>query len=168
MRPVPANMLAPRVKTAWRIAAAITICLTVIPTYLLILIIMIATGTAQTQGPLELAILSGITLAVLAVSLLIFCVVVPQLRYIRWRYEVGQWELDIQKGIIWRTRIIVPFIRVQNTDTKQGPIQRALGLASVTVSTAAGSHEIPGLTADEADKLRDAIATQARLAQEDI
>ena len=104
----------------------------------------------------------------LAVSLLIFCVVVPQLRYIRWRYEVGQWELDIQKGIIWRTRIIVPFIRVQNTDTKQGPIQRALGLASVTVSTAAGSHEIPGLTADEADKLRDAIATQARLAQEDI
>ena len=121
----------------------------------------------RTAGML-LSFLTFIAVVVLAVSLLIFCVVVPQLRYIRWRYEVGQWELDIQKGIIWRTRIIVPFIRVQNTDTKQGPIQRALGLASVTVSTAAGSHEIPGLTADEADKLRDAIATQARLAQEDI
>ena len=40
--------------------------------------------------------------------------------------------------------------------------------AQVTVSTAAGNHEIPGLLVEDADELRDLIATQARLAQEDL
>ena len=77
-------------------------------------------------------------------------------------------ELDIMRGIFWRKRFVIPFIRVQNTDTKQGPIMRSFGLAQVTVSTAAGEHEIPGLEVEEADALRDVIATQARLAQEDL
>ena len=63
---------------------------------------------------------------------------------------------------------MVPFIRVPNTDTKQGPIRRAFGLASVTVSTAAGSMEIPGLRADEAEEVRDKAAELARLAKEDV
>ena len=45
---------------------------------------------------------------------------------------------------------------------------RAFGLAQVTVATAAGEHQIPGLTVQEADALRDVIATQARLARGDI
>ena len=94
--------------------------------------------------------------------------VLPNIRYVRWRYEVGEHELDIMRGIFWRKRFVIPFIRVQNTDTKQGPIMRSFGLAQVTVSTAAGEHEIPGLEVEEADALRDVIATQARLAQEDL
>ena len=62
--------------------------------------------------------------------------------------------LDIAKGIIWRKRYIIPFIRVQNTDTRQGPILRAFGLSSVTVATAAGEHVIPGLANDVADQVR--------------
>ena len=45
---------------------------------------------------------------------------------------------------------------------------KARQLAQVTVSTAAGNHEIPGLLVEDADELRDLIATQARLAQEDL
>ena len=74
----------------------------------------------------------------------------------------------LKYGIIWRKHIVVPFIRVQNTDTKQGPILRAFGLASVTVSTAAGSMEIPGLLTEEADSVRDRAAEFARLAREDV
>ena len=76
--------------------------------------------------------------------------------------------LDIAKGIIWKKRYIIPFIRVQNTDTKQGPILRAFRLASVTVSTAAGSHEIPGLDMEEAENVRDSAAEFARIAREDV
>ena len=42
------------------------------------------------------------------------------------------------------------------------------GLASVTVATAAGEHEIPGLAFDVAEQLRDRAAELARLAQEDV
>ncbi|MFR1640197.1 MAG: PH domain-containing protein [Eggerthellaceae bacterium] len=64
--------------------------------------------------------------------------------------------------------LVIPFIRVQNTDTRQGPILRAFGLSSVTVATAAGEHEIPGLALDVAEQLRDRAAELARLAQEDV
>ena len=50
----------------------------------------------------------------------------------------------------------------------QGPILRAFGLSSVTVATAAGEHEIPGLGIEEADVLRDRAAELARLAREDV
>ena len=100
---------------------------------------------------------------------LVLCLVVlPPVRYARWRYQLSDDYLDIARGIVWRKRFIIPFIRVQNTDTRQGPIQRAFGLASATVATAAGEHEIPGLASEVADQLRDKAAELARIAQEDV
>jgi membrane protein YdbS with pleckstrin-like domain len=108
-------------------------------------------------------------LLVLAVALFVLCVVViPKIRWIQWSFEVFDEEIDIHKGIFWKKRIIIPLIRVQNVDTKQGPILRANGLASFTVATAAGEHEIPGLEVEEADELRDHVAVLARIAQEDV
>lgn len=103
-----------------------------------------------------------------AVLLIVFLFAVTPLRYIRWHYELRPDFLELKYGIIWRKHIVVPFIRVQNTDTKQGPILRAFGLASVTVSTAAGSMEIPGLLTAQADDVRDRAAEFARLAREDV
>ena len=102
------------------------------------------------------------------VALVVWLVVLPPIRYVRWRYEMSPEYLDIARGIIWRKRFIIPFIRVQNTDTRQGPVLRAFGLSSVTVATAAGEHEIPGLGMEEAEQLRDRAAELARLAQEDV
>ena len=45
---------------------------------------------------------------------------------------------------------------------------RAFGLSSVTVATAAGEHEIPGLETSVAEELRDRAAEFARIAQEDV
>ena len=100
--------------------------------------------------------------------IVVFLVVLPPIRYVRWRYELHDDYLDIAKGIIWRKRYIIPFIRVQNTDTRQGPILRAFGLSSVTVATAAGEHVIPGLANDVADQVRDRAAELARIAREDM
>ena len=111
---------------------------------------------------------TGIIAAVWALCLVVWLVVLPPIRYARWRYQLSDDYLDIAKGIIWRKRFIIPFIRVQNTDTRQGPIQRAFGLSSVTVATAAGEHEIPGLASEVAEQLRDKAAELARIAQEDV
>ncbi|MCD8315958.1 MAG: PH domain-containing protein [Eggerthellaceae bacterium] len=102
------------------------------------------------------------------IALVLFILIIPPIRFIRWRYDITNDYLDIARGIIWRRRFIIPFIRVQNTDTTQGPILRAFGLSTVTVSTAAGAHEIPGLAVREAEILRDKAAELARIAKEDV
>lgn len=164
MRPLPKNQLNPKVKNVWRISDAIWITLIFLCCFIPFLL---AGVLSQPDGGWAWKA-AGFVTGVFIVVYIVFLGFLPKLRYIRWRYEVGEHELDIARGIIWRKRFIIPFVRVQNTDTKQGPILRAFNLASVTVATAAGEHAIPGLAFEEADILRDRIAEQARLAQEDV
>lgn len=164
MRAMPSNQLNPRIKKVWRISDSI---------WIVILFLCCFTPFALIAAfdPLEAEWAGAVALivAIVCLALFVFIVVVlPPIRYARWRYELTDDYLDIARGIFWRKRFIIPFIRVQNTDTRQGPILRAFGLASVTVATAAGEHEIPGLGIEEADVLRDRAAELARLAREDV
>lgn len=159
----PESKLDPRIKNVWRINDGlwIVVCAIVcIAPFLIVLLADEGAGWAATVVLLE-------AIAAL-VLLVIFLGVLPPIRYARWRYRVSEDYLEIRKGIVWRKHYMIPFIRVQNTDTRQGPILRAFGLASVTVATAAGEHEIPGLRAQDADVLRDKAAELARLAREDV
>ena len=92
--------------------------------------------------------------------------VVPELRWARWRYEVRDEEIDLRHGTVRITRTLVPMLRVQHVDTTQGPLDQALGLATVVVHTAAGTTTIPALTEGDAGRLRDRIAALARTADE--
>ena len=92
--------------------------------------------------------------------------VVPELRWRRWRYEVRDQEIDLRHGTLRITRTLVPMLRVQHVDTTQGPLDQALGLATVVVHTAAGATTIPALEEAHAGRLRDHIATLARTADE--
>jgi membrane protein YdbS with pleckstrin-like domain len=65
-------------------------------------------------------------------------------------------------------RTLVPLVRVQHVDTVQGPVAKLFRLSAVTVSTAAGTHEIPSLSDDVADQLRDRISAMARQAREQL
>lgn len=162
MRNLPANQLNSKIKNVWRISDGIWIVLAFLCCFLPFAI----AAVFEPAGWIRIVMLvEAVLFAVLA---LVFLVVLPPIRYACWRYEVTSDYLDIAKGIIWRKRYIIPFIRVQNTDTRQGPILRAFGLSSVTVSTAAGEHAIPGLESEEADVLRDRAAELARLAREDV
>ncbi len=161
MKDMPANKLDPRVKSVWRINDAIWI--TVIGILVGISLSPIAFGFNGIAP-----VLYGIFGACMLAIYIIWLVVLPPIRYVRWRYEVSEDYLDIAKGIVWRKRYTIPFIRVQNTDTRQGPILRAFGLASVTVATAAKEHEIPGLEIEAAEQLRDRAAELARIAREDV
>ena len=160
MKEMPANQLDPRVKSVWRINDAIWITVIGLCVGLCVSPLMLILGLGV--WPL---IVFGICWVVVYV---VWLVVLPPIRYVRWRYEVTPDYLDIAKGIVWRKRYTIPFIRVQNTDTRQGPILRAFGLASVTVATAAKEHEIPGLDYEIAERLRDRAAELARIAREDV
>ncbi|MBQ9003519.1 MAG: PH domain-containing protein [Eggerthellaceae bacterium] len=159
MKEMPASQLDPRVKRVWRINDAIWITL---------VLACVAVVVTLASSALAAPWLMPAFAAVAVVAYVVWLVVLPPIRYARWRYEVSEDYLDIARGIVWRKRFTIPFIRVQNTDTRQGPILRAFGLASVTVSTAAENHVIPGLDSETAEQLRDRAAELARLAREDV
>lgn len=163
MREMPANQLNPRIKNVWRISDSIWIVISFLCCFLPFALIALIAPDEAWAGVVALIV------AVVFIALFVFVVIVlPPIRYARWRYELTSDYLDIARGIFWRKRYIIPFIRVQNTDTRQGPIMRMFGLSSVTVSTAAGAHEIPGLDTAQAAILRDKAAEFARLAREDV
>jgi membrane protein YdbS with pleckstrin-like domain len=164
MKQLPGERLNPKIKLVWRINdfiwITILLAIVAIPTALV--------GNFEPDAQEVCSLILIITAIVYVVMLLVWLAVLPPLRFVRWRYQLSDDFLDIARGIIWRKRFIIPFIRVQNTDTRQGPIMRIFGLTSVTVSTAAGNHEIPGLSNDVAEQLRDKAAELARIAQEDV
>ncbi|QLG26834.1 PH domain-containing protein [Halorarum halophilum] len=96
-------------------------------------------------------------------------VVLALLRYRVWRFEVRGDSLYLVRGVLTRTDTSVPFVRVQHVDTRRGPVERAVGLASVVVYTAGtrgADITIPGLTPERARTLRERLrdlATESEL-----
>ena len=54
-------------------------------------------------------------------------------------------KIYLKYGILIVRRVLIPAGRIQNVDTAQGPVYRHFGLSSVTITTAATTHEIPAL-----------------------
>lgn len=69
-------------------------------------------------------------------------------------------DLLVTSGIMFRRLTIVPYGRMQLVDIQAGPIDRALGVATVALHTAAATTDakIPGLPPAEAAGLRDRLA----------
>ncbi|AUJ25111.1 MULTISPECIES: PH domain-containing protein [Virgibacillus] len=111
---------------------------------------------------------SMVAVAVTIILAYVFIFILPKLRWRRWRYELFEQEIYIQYGILIMSRTLVPMVRVQHVDTQQGPILKRYDLATVTISTAATTHEIPALNEEDASLLRDRISELARVDEEDV
>ena len=99
---------------------------------------------------------------------LLMTIIFPKIRWKRWRYEVDEKGVDLQRGIIITKRTIIPINRIQHVDTEQGPIYRKYGLSSISLSTAATTHEIPALDDETANALRNMISELVRKVKEDV
>ena len=156
---LPSNRLDPRMLRVWRLGSLVLIAVT----------LAVAAGALAAGGALgwPLPVVAGVAAALLAVEL-VDLAVSPRVEYATWRYEVTPTDVELYHGVFVKKHVVVPLVRVQHVETKQGPIMRASGLASVRVSTAGESFEIPGLAEDEARRLRDRVAELARLAKEDV
>jgi uncharacterized protein len=103
-----------------------------------------------------------------AIHTILSVTVFPGVRWRRWRYEVREQEIELQQGIFVIQRTLIPMVRVQHVDTFQGPLLRRYNLATVMISTAATTHEIPALEEEEAESLRIQISKLARVADDDV
>ena len=146
--PEPAQRLAPQARWAWRLSWA--------GGCVVALVLLVTAGDAlpdpwQTVG-----------LALSGVALLAGTPLVPELRWRRWSWEVREHEIDLQRGILVVRRTLIPMARVQHVETERGLIGQALGLSTVEIHTAAGSHAIPLLRDHDAGVIRARIAELAR------
>ena len=83
-------------------------------------------------------------------------------RTLRYRFDdEGVWR---RQGLLWRREVNVAYRRIQDIHLTNGLIQRWLGLATVSIQTAAGAAtpevEIEGVL--EAEALRDYLYTKMR------
>jgi membrane protein YdbS with pleckstrin-like domain len=76
-----------------------------------------------------------------------------------WGYAERDQDLLVRHGLLVRRLSIVPYARMQFVDVTAGPLERAFGLATVQLHTAAAASDarIPGLVPDEAARLRDRL-----------
>lgn len=143
----------------WRIAGWITI------TVYMAMMIALYFLTIEFDWPRWIVIVATLlTLFTIPLEL----VILPRLKYKTWSYLISEHEIELHHGIFFRKRTLIPFVRIQHVDAKQGPILRRYGLSTVTFSTAAGSHEIPALSEHTAEQVRRKIATIARITDEAI
>ena len=154
MKDEPSERLDPRAKVVWRISAF----LNMIP--------LLAAGGFGSWALLrwaDVSVLLGVLPALGVLVLAAFSVLVaPGLRWRRWRYEIRPDEVDLQRGVWWVSRTLVPLARIQHVDTRQGPLQRRYGLSTVVFHTAAGPNQIPELSTPIASETRDRIADLTR------
>ena len=78
-------------------------------------------------------------------------------------YQLRADDLLVRRGILFLRLVAVPYGRMQLIDVNRGPIVRALGLSDLKFVTAAAASAvtIPGVPADEAERLRDRLVELA-------
>lgn len=158
-----ARPLAPAVQKLWRISLLLQ---ALVPSLVLGAVAWFVTRDDAERGT-RIAIIAGAALAPWLLAAFL-AVRLPPRRYGAWRYQLGVDALRLERGVMFRSESVVPYTRIQHVDTNQGPIERSLGLASVTVHTASGSSSsltIPGLLPTDAEALREQLAQLAGMVE---
>ncbi len=152
----PASQLDPRVRWLW----ALEWCLVALGAVVVTVGIAAPMALADNRlGAVVVALVGGgVTMILISLAAL-----QPRLLYRRFRYEISELGLYVARGSFWRRWQVVPHARIQTVDTKRGPLERALGLVSVAVTTASakGGTDIPGLDRRVADALVEELARRA-------
>lgn len=159
MRSEPQYRIPQTAVKAWRISGGLlSLFFWLIPAGIIIF---------DTDRVVDLWVLVSIISAVMLLTIL-FTFLVPHFRWKRWRYDISENDIDLQHGLLIIQRTLIPVNRVQHVDTRQGPILRNYGLSNVAISTAATTHQIPALTEEKAQIVRDQISRLALKAREDV
>jgi membrane protein YdbS with pleckstrin-like domain len=140
----PANLVSPRARVMWLVEGS----------FLMLVLFAGQVGWWFLDGAKDRTPHVVIGVAWLVVTVL-YLSIMPI-----WRYRVHRWEntetaVYTQTGWLDQERRIAPVSRIQTVDMTRGPVAQALGLASVTVTTAsaAGPLRIHGLDVDVARRL---------------
>ena len=119
----------------------------------------------------------GVTILLLTCCLTIilcsaFAYFWAELTYQNWKYELAEEGFKKESGVIWKKYVTIPYDRIQNVDIYRGLISRVIGLSDLQVQTAgfssmgqygAGAEgRLPGLSATQAEEIRDQLILRAK------
>ena len=101
----------------------------------------------------------GVAVIVIGLAITVPRWLLVERHYRSWGYVEREDDLYITHGVMFRSLVAVPYGRMQLVEVESGPLERAFGLAHVTLVTASASTNatIPGLVPDEAARLRDSL-----------
>jgi membrane protein YdbS with pleckstrin-like domain len=87
--------------------------------------------------------------------------IVAERRVRAWSYAERAEDLIVKRGVMFRRTSVIPYGRMQYVEVTAGPFERAFGLATVQMHTAAAASDarIPGLPKEEAARLRDQLTS---------
>jgi hypothetical protein len=121
----------------------------------LVIAVVLAAASAGSGGN---GVAYGVAGAALVVGAILWLLVGR--RYRSWGYAEREDDLLVRRGVMFARLSVVPYGRMQFIDVTAGPLERAFGLATVRLHTAAASTDarIPGLEREEAARLRDSLA----------
>lgn len=123
-------------------------------------LIVVVIGALAAMGRLDWSLTSALLLLVAIAVAGILADRYAQRRVRAWAYCEREDDLMVRRGVFVSRLSVVPYGRMQFIDVVAGPIERAFGLATVHMHTAAAASDarIPGLPQDEASRLRDQLA----------
>ncbi|WP_459789016.1 PH domain-containing protein [Alteriqipengyuania sp. 357] len=107
------------------------------------------------KGPLALAGMIGVALAIVAISMLF-----TFLRWWRQTYQVGESDIRLETGVLSRAARSVPYERIQDVSLEQGFVPRLFGLTMVKFETGAGGSDeikLAYLSSEEGERLRELV-----------
>lgn len=159
MRPDPEQKIDKKAIPAWRITGGIG---SLFWWFVPVVYGFFALGGVTERWPVVLLTVLVVFNTILQAS------IIPSIRWRRWSYQIDKHEIYLQHGIFIIRRTLIPVNRIQHVDTRQGPIMRSFDLSSVTITTAATTHEIPALNDEVADEVRNRISDLARAADQDV
>jgi membrane protein YdbS with pleckstrin-like domain len=120
------------------------------------LLVALAAGILGASASALAGLIAAAVALLVGASMLVFVT-----RRVRaWAYAERDEDLLVRRGVLFSRLSVVPYGRMQFIDVTAGPIERSFGLATVRLHTAAAASDarIPGLSRDEAARLRDRLA----------
>lgn len=142
--------LDPRVRVLWTIGSAGPV----------LLLAVVVTVVLAIRGVVGLLVGAS---AAAGVALALGAVAWARLAWTRWRWAAGPRALELHHGVVIVRESVVPYHRLQQIDVVRGPLERLLGLATLTMRTAAATSDarIPGIDAASADEVRRILLERA-------
>ncbi len=117
-------------------------------------------GLSNVLERLPFLVVFLLPLIFLMLLIIIFCYIWSKLVYRNWRYELKEKILNINKGVIHKKYITIPYQNIQNVDIQRDLVARFLKLSNLLVQTAGYSGirgaegKIPGLDPKIAQDLK--------------
>jgi len=108
-------------------------------------------------------------------GVLVLSYLVALLTYNNYKFKLTQNTIEIERGIIYKRYVSIPFQRIQNVNIYRSLLERVIGISTVTIQTAGRSVTItrrgyiggpegvlPGLSKIDAKHIRDDLINRIK------